>query len=211
MNILYEDDYLIVAFKEAKISSQKDKTNSESLEQMLEKKLNTKLHIITRLDKTVMGLSLFAKNKEIANKLTKMLTEDKIKKTYHAIIDGLIPEENKIESYILKDSRLNLSKIVNKGNVGAKYALLYYKTLEVYKNYTKVEIDLKTGRHHQIRVQFASISNGLYGDTKYNKNFKHKKNVYPALCACKLEFNHPITNKKLSIKCDDNLNIKDIK
>ena len=104
----------------------------------------------------------------------------------------------------MKNSRLNISKIVNKGTAGSKIAILDYKLIEKRKDVNKVEINLKTGRHHQIRVQFASINAPLWGDVKYNSQFKHKRGVTPALCACKLVFNHPITGKMVDVEIDDN-------
>ena len=117
----------------------------------------------------------------------------------------MLKSSGHIESYIMKNSRLNISKVVNKGTAGSKIAILDYKLIEKRDNVNKVEINLKTGRHHQIRVQFASINAPLWGDVKYNKQFKHKRDVTPALCACKLEFKHPVTDEFVSVEIDDSL------
>ncbi|MEI3162647.1 MAG: RNA pseudouridine synthase [Lachnospirales bacterium] len=162
------------------------------------------VYILTRLDRPVKGLVLFAKDKNTADKLTKMVQEHSITKIYHALVCGNVEYEGHIESYLMKNSRLNISKIVNKGTAGSKIAILDYKLIEKRGDVNKVEINLKTGRHHQIRVQFASINAPLWGDVKYNSQFKHKRGVTPALCACKLVFNHPITGEMVDVEIDDN-------
>lgn len=208
MKILFEDKYILIVYKEAGIASQPDSSNEKSLIEMAEEHTKTPLHIMTRLDRPVKGLVLFAKDKSTADNLTKMIQNHQITKIYHALVCGKVEKTGHIESYIMKNARLNISKIVNKGNVGAKLAILDYRLLEEKDNISRVEIDLKTGRHHQIRVQFASIGAPLYGDVKYNKEFKYKRGVTPALCACRLIFKHPVTNEKIDIEINDNLNIE---
>lgn len=205
MKILFEDKYLIIVYKESGILSQGDNSNEESLEDMVSKYTKTPVYIMTRLDKPVMGLVLFAKDKDTADKLTKMIQNHEITKIYHALVCGKVEGKGHIESYLMKNSRLNVSKVVNKGNIGGKLAILDYSLLEKGDTVSKVEINLKTGRHHQIRVQFASIGAPLYGDMKYNKDFKHKRGVTPALCACKLAFIHPVTKENINIEIADNL------
>lgn len=205
MKILYEDKYMIAVFKEAGIPSQDDTSGHKSLLAKVREYIHQTPYIITRLDRPVKGLVLFAKDKQTADKLTQMLLQHKIAKIYHAIVCGEVEEKGHIETYLMKDSRLNISKTVNKGNTGAKLAILDYTLLEQKNNMSKVEISLVTGRHHQIRAQFASIGAPLYGDVKYNRDFKHKRNVTPALCACKLSFTHPFTGEDINIEINDDL------
>ena len=207
MEILYEDKYLLIVNKKAGVPSQEDNSNEKSILKSAEEYTNNTVYLLTRLDRPVRGLVLLAKDKSTADKLTKMLLNHEIVKTYHAIVCGEVDKCGHIESYLMKNSRLNISKTVNKGNIGAKLAILDYKVLEEKNNLCKVEIDLKTGRHHQIRVQFASIGAPLFGDIKYNPEFKHKRNVMPALCACKLKFTHPVTKEEINIEIEDNLNL----
>ena len=129
---------------------------------------------------------LFAKDEKTAAKYTSSL--EKAQKIYYAVCQKRkdIPQKGDIESYILKDGRKNISKIVNKGTAGGKKALLSYEILAEKESLALCRINLKTGRHHQIRVQMASIGMPLYGDTKYNENFKHKRGVYPLLHAARL-------------------------
>lgn len=204
MEILFEDKYILIANKEPGQPSQPDQSGVESLSDQAKAHTKNDVYILTRLDRPVKGLVLFAKDKNTADKLTKMVQEHSITKIYHALVCGNVENEGHIESYLMKNSRLNISKIVNKGTVGSKIAILDYKLIEKRKDVNKVEINLKTGRHHQIRVQFTSINAPLWGDVKYNSQFKHKRGVTPALCACKLVFNHPITGEMVDVEIDDN-------
>lgn len=204
MEILFEDKYILIANKAPGQPSQPDQSGVESLSDQAKAHTKNDVYILTRLDRPVKGLVLFAKDKNTADKLTKMVQEHSITKIYHALVCGNVENEGHIESYLMKNSRLNISKIVNKGTVGSKIAILDYKLIEKRKDVNKVEINLKTGRHHQIRVQFASINAPLWGDVKYNSQFKHKRGVTPALCACKLVFNHPITDEIVDVEIDDN-------
>ncbi len=204
MEILFEDKYILIANKAPGQPSQPDQSGVESLSDQAKAHTKNDVYILTRLDRPVKGLVLFAKDKNTADKLTKMVQEHSITKIYHALVCGNVEDEGHIESYLMKNSRLNISKIVNKGTVGSKIAILDYKLIEKRKDVNKVEINLKTGRHHQIRVQFASINAPLWGDVKYNSQFKHKRGVTPALCACKLVFNHPITGEMVDVEIDDN-------
>ncbi len=204
MEILFEDKYILIANKAPGQPSQPDQSGVESLSDQAKAHTKNDVYILTRLDRPVKGLVLFAKDKNTADKLTKMVQEHSITKIYHALVCGNVENEGHIESYLMKNSRLNISKIVNKGTAGSKIAILDYKLIEKRKDVNKVEINLKTGRHHQIRVQFASINAPLWGDVKYNSQFKHKRGVTPALCACKLVFNHPITGEMVNVELDDN-------
>lgn len=205
MKIVYEDKYILTVFKEAGVPSQNDTSGHKSLIEEVKEYIRQTPYIITRLDRPVKGLVLFAKDKLTADRLTQMLLEHKITKIYHALVCGKVEDKGHIETYLMKDSRLNISKTVNKGNKGAKLAILDYTLIEEKDNISKVEINLLTGRHHQIRAQFASIGAPLYGDVKYNKSFKHKRGVTPALCACKLSFTHPFTEEDINIEIDDSL------
>lgn len=208
MEIIYEDRYILMAVKASGEPSQADSSGVKSLAEKVEEHTGRSVHILTRLDRPVRGLVLFAKDRDTASRLAVMLENNEITKIYHALVCGDIDEQGSIESYLMKNSRLNISKTVNKGNIGAKYALLHYRLIERGKETNKAEIRLVTGRHHQIRAQFASIGAPLYGDTKYNEKFRHIRNTVPALCACALEFRHPVTGESIRAEIDDGLETK---
>ena len=128
-------------------------------------------------------------------------------KYYQAILTGELPnEEGTIKNYLLHDTKNNVTKIVDEGTPGAKYAELDYEVLDVMETdngiLTYVLITLVTGRHHQIRVQMAGKKAGIWGDTKYNPKFQKVKKKYQqiALYASRLEFIHPVTGEHMVFK-----------
>ena len=183
MDILYENQDLIILLKEKGKPVQEDSSGEKSLLREVEEYICSKAFVITRLDRPVGGITLFAKNKHSAAKLSTMVQEHKINKVYYAVVCGCIKGSGRLENYLFKNQRQNITKVVNKGNLGAKLALLEYEAVKEKNNMTLVKINLITGRHHQIRVQFANIGIPLYGDTKYNAEFKHKRGVDTALYA----------------------------
>lgn len=196
MNILYEDKYILALLKDAGIPSQ---GKSGSIIEQAEQYTKAQCHIISRLDQPVGGIVLLAKDKKTAAALTAMLGSE-INKIYYAVVDGNPQPSAELKDYLMKDSRLNISKIVNSGNIGAKLALLDYTLVAQRENTSLLKINLHTGRHHQIRVQLSHSGCPICGDTKYNKAYKHKSRVCPALFAAELSFKHPVTDKPVTIK-----------
>lgn len=211
LEIIYEDNSLIVLKKPYGIPSQPDKTGDESILDEIVKKTSYD-GVIHRLDRPVGGIMVFAKNKEMAAVLSKQVQEKLFNKTYLAVLCGEITEKGILKDYLIKNQRLNLSRVVNKNDKGSKLAELNYKILDIINNdeygcLSLAEIDLVTGRHHQIRVQFSNAGVPLWGDKKYNKDFIRGKGYCNiALWAYKLSFNHPDTGKRLEFKLnpDDN-------
>ncbi len=198
MNIKYENKDILIVLKEKGVPVQNDISGVKSLLSEVEDYTGKEAFVITRLDRPVTGLVLFAKNKNAAAKLSQMVQEHKIRKTYYAVLCGELKGSGRLEDYIFKNQRENISKIVNKGNIGAKKAILNYESVKTKGSYTLVKINLITGRHHQIRVQFAHLGYPLYGDTKYNPQFKFKRNVTTALFASELTFKY--NNENISVK-----------
>lgn len=202
INILYEDNHLLVVEKPINILSQGDNTKDKDLLNLLKEYLKEKYHkpgnvylgLVHRLDRPVGGIMVFAKTSKAATRLTKQITNHEMKKTYLAIVQGIIQEEK--GTYQDKIERLpnGNSQISEKG----KIALLEYEVLErnEKKKKTLVKIFLKTGRHHQIRVQFASHHHPLCGDQRYGKEDK----TQIALYAYRLEFTHPTTKEHLTFQ-----------
>ena len=141
---------------------------------------------------------VFAKTSKAASRLSNQVREKVFKKEYLAVVDGKVTtSEGTLEDYIYKDERNNISKVVDKNKKNAKFAKLDYKVLKYneIKDLSLLEINLHTGRHHQIRVQFSNIGHSLYGDQKYGIRGKRKQ---IALWAYKLTLKHPVTKKEMT-------------
>lgn len=198
VEILYEDNHLLVVAKPVNVLSQSDVTNDQDMLTMLKsyikekynKKGNVYLGLVHRLDRPTGGVMVFAKTSKAAKRLSEQIKENKMKKTYLAVIKNLKKEKGTLINYINKDSKGN-SFITDEKK--GKYAELSYETIKKIEEYSLVEINLKTGRHHQIRVQFKNIDSPLYGDQRYGE--QNKKQL--CLFAYKLELTHPITKEKL--------------
>lgn len=206
LKVIYEDNHIIVVEKQPNIPSQADKTGDVDMltivKQYIKEKYNKPgevyLGLVHRLDRPTGGIMVFARTSKAASRLSNEIREKKMKKTYLAVVDG-VPEkqEGTLENYLFKDQRNNISKVVDKNKKNAKIAKLDYKVLKVSKknNLSLIEVELHTGRHHQIRVQFANIGHSLFGDQKYGTRGKGKQ---IALWAYKLSFIHPTTKEELT-------------
>lgn len=207
LNTLYEDDELLVIKKDAGTPVQAGKMRIMDLEGIIKRELYMRdpkggepyLGIVHRLDQPVEGVMVFAKNQKAAAALSKQVTDGTMKKHYLALVCGKPSEkEGTLVDYIQKDGRSNTSKVVPKGTKDAKRSELNYKVLKENEETALLEIELLTGRHHQIRVQMANAGWPLYGDTKYNLAFAETTGyVQTALCAYKLSFVHPKTRKRM--------------
>lgn len=210
LNIVYEDSYIIVAEKPPKVPSQKDKTNDMDMLSMMKEHLkiaypkarNPYIGLVHRLDRPVGGLMIFAKTKEANASLSEQMKNKSFKKEYYAVVCGK-PESKTgtLRDYLLKTGRINMSKVVPKENKNAKEAILEYEVIDSVSTeedgiLSLVKINLKTGRHHQIRVQFSNADMPLWGDNKYNKRFvKMKGYTQISLWAKSIEFVHPKDKK----------------
>ena len=206
INVIYEDNHLLVVEKPINIPVCEDETKDLDLLSILKKYLKEKynkpgnvyLGLVHRLDRPVGGIMVFAKTSKAASRLSKQVSEHKLKKTYVAVVCGKVKEQDKLIDYLYKDKNKNISYVTDK--LHGKEAILDYKLLHYKNNYSLVEINLKTGRSHQIRVQFSSRGFPLVGDAKYNKNSDNKTSV--ALFAKQLQFSHPITNEILTFNLE---------
>ena len=206
LEILYEDNHIIVVVKPFNILSQSDDTKDidmltlikSYLKEKYNKPGNVYLGLVHRLDRPVSGIMVFAKTSKAASRLSDQVRKKEIKKTYMAVVKGIIKkDEDTFVDYLLKLD--NGNTIVTTKDKG-KESVLTYKVLKrnYEKNETLVSIDLKTGRHHQIRVQFASRGYPLCGDQRYGKSDK----TQIALCAYKLEFIHPTTKQLMKFEIE---------
>lgn len=208
INILYEDNHLLVVIKPHNMpvcldeSKDRDLLNilKDYLKEKYQKPGNVYLGLLHRLDRPVMGIMVFAKTSKAAGRLTKQINDKKFKKIYYAVIQGKTKEKDTLTDYMIKDSKNNTSFVTN--DKQGKLAMLDYQLIKTVDNLSLIKINLMTGRHHQIRVQFASRGYPLYGDHKYNKDFINDNNTDIALIAKELTFYHPITGKELKFEIE---------
>lgn len=208
IKVIYEDNQIIVVEKPENIPSQGDKTGDIDMLTIVKKYIKEKynkpgevyLGLIHRLDRPVGGVMVFARTSKAASRLSEQVRNKTLKKTYIAVVDGRIEQkEGILEDYLYKDERNNLSKVVDKNKKNAKYAKLEYQVLDYdeKRDLTTVKINLHTGRHHQIRVQFANFGHGLFGDQKYGTRGKGKQ---IRLWAYELELEHPVKHGKMKFR-----------
>ena len=221
LNIIFEDEHILVVKKDAGIPVQAGKLRIMDLQGLIKNELykrNRKggepyLGLIHRLDQPVEGVMVFAKTPLAAGSLSEQVTDGRMKKHYLALLCGKPSEDSgKLVDYLLKDGRTNTSSVVSGDTKDAKRSELNYKVLRRDEERTLVEVELLTGRHHQIRVQMANAGWPLYGDTKYNPAFQDtKEQVQTALCAYRLSFVHPKTKKVMEFRIEpDNSMLKQV-
>lgn len=209
LKVLYEDNHIIVVEKPVNIPSQGDKTEDLDMLTIIKEYLRVKynkpgnvyLGLIHRLDRPVGGVMVFAKTSKAASRLSEQVREKIFKKKYLVIVDGNLEREKGIfQDYLLKNERANISKVVKEGTKNSKFAELDYEVLKYDKenNISLVKVNLHTGRHHQIRVQFASRNHAIYGDQKYGSRGQRQQ---ICLWAYSLTIKHPISKDEMNFIC----------
>lgn len=210
MKILYEDNHLIAVWKDAGILSQEDYSDDKSIMDDVKKYIKEKynktgnvfLGLLHRLDRPVAGIMLFAKTSKGASRLSKQFREHTIVKKYSAIIEGQLEKENgSLINFLEKEQKYSgalRAKINSKEGARAE---LSYKTILSNKKYSLIEINLLTGKFHQIRAQFAEIGHPIIGDVKYGgKKSPIISNGEIALVANKLSFITATDEKEIVLK-----------
>lgn len=206
INIIYEDNHILVVEKPINIPVCEDISCDTDLLNILkrylkvkyDKKGNVYLGLVHRLDRPVGGIMVFAKTSKAASRLSNQIREKKFNKTYYAVVTNPLKDRDTLTDYLVKDKKNNISRVTTK-DLG-KEAILKYEVIGTKDNLSLVSINLLTGRSHQIRVQFASRNNPLYGDQKYNK--KAIPNTDIALFAYKISFFHPTTKENLTFELE---------
>ena len=199
INIIYEDNHLLVVEKNINIPVCEDESKDLDLLSILKNYIKEKynkpgnvyLGLVHRLDRPVGGIMVFAKTSKAASRLSDQVRTHKLKKEYHAVVLGNVEKTGVLKDNLLKDNKTNMTKVDKNG----KEAILEYNLVDYKENYSLVKINLKTGRSHQIRVQFSSRNHPLFGDQRYNKEAKVGEQI--ALFASSLEFIHPVSKETL--------------
>jgi 23S rRNA pseudouridine1911/1915/1917 synthase len=207
LQVLFEDNHLIIVNKRAGDITQGDKTGDKPLSDVVKEYVKEKynkagnvfLGVVHRLDRPTSGVIIFARTSKALERLNKMLRDKIINKTYWAVIKNHPEKEkNTLINYLKKNPKNNKSSVYTKEITGSKKAILHYNVIKKLDNYSLVEIDLETGRHHQIRAQLSFIGFPIKGDLKYGFNRSNKDGSIH-LHARKIEFVHPVTKEQISV------------
>ena len=216
MTVAYEDNHIIIVNKTASEIVQGDKTGdtplSETVKQYLKEKYNKPgnvfIGVTHRLDRPVSGLVVLAKTSKALARLNEMFRTGKVEKTYWAIVKKQPPvEEGTLTHYLTRNEKQNKSYAYDTEKPGSKLAVLHYRLLTRSDNYFLLEVNLETGRHHQIRCQLAKIGCPIKGDLKYGFP---RSNPDGSIClhARRVKFVHPVSGKLIEVEApvpEDNL------
>lgn len=197
--VLYKNNQLIALNKPAGVGVQQDKSNDKALIDLAEIYTSSKLHLIHRIDRPASGVVLFAKSKKGVAAMNEQIRERQIKKTYLAIV-GNAPKESEGEliHFLNKNGRTNRSECFDQEQPKSKKAILKYKVLGSSERFHLLEIDLVTGRHHQIRAQLGAIGSPIRGDEKYGfKRSNRDRSIQ--LHAWKIKFKHPVSKENVEL------------
>lgn len=206
LDVLFEDNHLIVVNKRPGDIVQGDKTGDVPLSEVVKTYLKTKydkpgnvyLGVVHRLDRPTSGIVVFAKTSKALPRLNKLFSEGKTKKVYWAVVTRTPPKDRDIlVHWLVRNPKQNKSYAHGKEVSNAKKAILEYKVIKKLDNHVLLEIDLKTGRHHQIRAQLAAIGCTIKGDLKYGAP-RSNKNGSIHLHARTLTLEHPVKKQSIS-------------
>ncbi|MCQ2409425.1 MAG: RluA family pseudouridine synthase [Clostridia bacterium] len=204
LQVLFEDNHIIVVVKPENVPSQEDKTGDIDMLTLVKRYLVDKYNkpgdayvgLVHRLDRPTGGVMVFAKTSKAASRLSEQIRNNEVEKHYMCLVHG-VPNDKQstLKCYLKKFEQENIVRVVPELTEGAKYAELEYKLLETKDNMSLIYVNLITGRGHQIRVQFSSISHPLVGDKKYG--IEEKMKLPLCLWAAELRFAHPISGKEM--------------
>jgi len=207
LNILYEDNHLIILNKRCGDLVQSDRSGDVSLEETVKDYLKNKynkpgevfLGVVHRLDRPVSGITLFARTTKAQSRLNSMFQKTLISKTYWAVVKDLPPDETgTLIHYIVRNRQTKRSYAHKNESPGSKKAILHYRHIASSDRYHLLEIDLETGRHHQIRCQLAAIGCSIRGDLKYGYP-RSNPNGGISLHARRIRFQHPVKDEEIDL------------
>lgn len=223
INILYEDNHILVCEKPAGVPVQSDRSMDMDFVNMLKNYRHEKepgkepfIGLVHRLDRPVGGVMIFGKTPFATKELNKQIQSQQIKKTYLCVVTKNMSHDTEKEpvlltDYLKKDAKNNTSLVVPQSDPGGKKAQLYYQVKKVTGDLSLLEVELLTGRHHQIRVQMAAHVAPLWGDTKYNPASQKEQGWKQiALFSNSLTILHPKTKKSLTFSAEPSGEIWDI-
>lgn len=205
--IIYEDNHLLIINKKAGQLVQGDKTGDESLLDLIKNHIkkrdqkpgNVFLGLVHRIDRPTSGLVIYAKTSKALTRLTQMVKNREIQKTYWAVVSkNEIPASGRLVHYLQKNEKTNKATVFIKPTDNAKESILNYQILKQLDNFQLLEIDLETGRHHQIRAQLSKIGVPIKGDLKYG-GARSNPDGGIHLHARKLQFVHPVTKERVQV------------
>ncbi|MEX2641406.1 MAG: RluA family pseudouridine synthase [Balneolales bacterium] len=209
--IIYEDNHLLVVDKPINMPSQKDESKDDDLQSYLKLHLREKynkpgnvfLALVQRLDRPVSGVMVLAKTSKAASRLSDQIRDRKFSKNYQAVVIGQCPPKGSMTHHLAKDAKTNITAVVAPSSKYGKKAVLNYTRLDYKNGCSLVNIELITGRPHQVRVQFAASGFPLWGDRKYGESvtlparYQTRQKGSLALRAVGIGFLHPTTNEPL--------------
>ena len=207
LQVLFEDNHIIIINKRVGDIVQGDKTGDKSLSDIVKEYLKEKfnksgnvfLGTVHRLDRPTTGIVIFARTSKALARLNKMLQDKNIQKTYWAVVKNAPKKESDtLISFLKKNPKNNKSSVFSKQIEGSKQAILHYKMIKKLDHYYLLEVDLETGRHHQIRAQLAVMGCPIKGDLKYGFDRSNKDGSIH-LHARKIGFTHPVSKEEISI------------
>ena len=207
LDVLYEDNHIIIVNKRAGDIVQGDKTGDQPLSEIVKdyikdkynKPGNVYLGVVHRLDRPTTGIVMFAKTSKALSRLNKLLSEKEAKKIYWAVVKNAPPKPtDTLIHWLKKNPKNNKSTSYSKEVNGSKKGILRYALLKQLNTYYLLEIELETGRHHQIRSQLARIGCPIKGDLKYGFD-RSNKDASIHLHARQLQFIHPVSNENINI------------
>ena len=208
MEVVYEDNHIIIVNKQSGEIVQGDKTGDRPLSDLVKDYIKEKyqkpgevfLGVVHRLDRPVSGLVVFARTSKALTRLNKMFAEGQVHKTYWALVQNCPKEpEGTLENWLVRNEKQNKSYAYDRERPNAKKAILKYKVIGRTDNYTLVEVQLMTGRHHQIRCQLSTMGCPIKGDLKYGAKRSNPDGSI-SLQSHRVEFEHPVSHETIAIE-----------
>lgn len=206
IEVLYEDNHLIAINKKAGDIIQGDKTGDTPLSEIVKEYLKVKYNkpgnvfvgVTHRIDRPTTGIILFAKTSKALERMNKMFKDKTIHKYYWALVEGKAPKKQHLVHFLKKNGKTNKSQAYEKEIQDSKKAILSFNTLFNLEKYTLLQVDLETGRHHQIRCQLSKIGFPIKGDVKYGAK-RANTDLSINLHARHIKFVHPVKKVEISI------------